>query len=368
MFITENELNNLSKTISVVIVGTGPAGISTALELESLGVKCLLIEAGGYDFPSEEGLDPYKANITGRPYALQASRLRFFGGTSGHWGGWCKPLDPEDFSNDKSIFEQWPISHSEAYKYLRKAEAILDIDSSIGYDGSNIPSDTILDTTRDKKFRTSNFLFSTPTRFGKKYKKIIYHSKYIHCLLDTSLVFIGRDKDNLSTKLLVKLPSGKRKEIYGRSFVLAMGGVENARYLLASNLNIENKYGSDLIGRCFMDHFGFKTSLVYSKKGLVYRTYKINNNKIRAVISPSESMLARGLNNVMLGLFPVSKDNSLISKEYIKNIGLFDSSVSNIDGYLYELRTTSANSPTKKSYVSIGDEVDINGVNRAILN
>ena len=28
---------------------------------------------------------------------LGASRLRHFGGTSGHWGGWCRPLDPVDF-------------------------------------------------------------------------------------------------------------------------------------------------------------------------------------------------------------------------------------------------------------------------------
>jgi choline dehydrogenase-like flavoprotein len=30
-------------------------------------------------------------------YPLAESRLRFFGGTTNHWGGWCRPLLPIDF-------------------------------------------------------------------------------------------------------------------------------------------------------------------------------------------------------------------------------------------------------------------------------
>ena len=259
MFIDEDRLAELSdKKVDVVIVGTGPAGISIALELESLNVDCLLIEAGGFDFPAKEELDPYEGEIIGRPYPLKSSRLRFFGGTSGHWGGWVKPLDEEDFNT-------WPVSYTEVYKYLPAAHKILEIDD-VGYDGSSLTADKLIDTQDSKFFRTSNFQFSPPTRFGEKYRNRIKKSKKIYCALNTNLLQIKRDKDGVSTKLTVKTVSGSIQTIHGRAFVLAMGGIENPRYLLQSNLHLSNKYGTDHLGKCFMDHFALNTSLIYSKK------------------------------------------------------------------------------------------------------
>jgi hypothetical protein len=40
----------------------------------------------------------YAGNTTGQQYyPLKSARLHYFGGTSGHWGGMCTPLDPIDF-------------------------------------------------------------------------------------------------------------------------------------------------------------------------------------------------------------------------------------------------------------------------------
>ena len=47
---------------------------------------------------SEESQEIYEGPILGRDYFdLDIARLRYLGGTSNHWGGWCRPLDASGF-------------------------------------------------------------------------------------------------------------------------------------------------------------------------------------------------------------------------------------------------------------------------------
>ena len=97
----------------IVIFGSGPAGMSTALELEKKDINCLIVEAGDEYF-SKNSQKFYKGEIIGDPLLdLSASRLRQLGGASGHWGGMCKPF--EDYT-----FENWPIKSDELKPYLEK--------------------------------------------------------------------------------------------------------------------------------------------------------------------------------------------------------------------------------------------------------
>ena len=80
-------VNNLSdledKKFLVIIIGSGPAGISAALRLEKEKIKTLLIEAGDKDFQSNS-VDFLKVNSIGDHKGdLSTNRLRQFGGTSG---------------------------------------------------------------------------------------------------------------------------------------------------------------------------------------------------------------------------------------------------------------------------------------------
>ena len=82
-----------NKRYQVIIFGSGPAGVSLALKLEKKKISSLIIEAGDEEY-SETSQEDYKSTVIGDEITdLRYSRLRQFGGTSGHWGGWCKPIE-----------------------------------------------------------------------------------------------------------------------------------------------------------------------------------------------------------------------------------------------------------------------------------
>ena len=115
-----NNLNELEEQNNVVIIGSGPAGISVALQLEKKGISSVIIEAGNINY-DEKSQSLYKGAVIGDEYPdLTTSRLRQFGGTSGHWGGNCVELDSYDF-------DQWPISKKQLDPYKKISYKILDI-------------------------------------------------------------------------------------------------------------------------------------------------------------------------------------------------------------------------------------------------
>ena len=86
-------------TPDLAIIGAGPAGISLALAMADSGHTVLLLESGGMAFDSKvQAL--YAGGQSGVPYvALDGGRLRYLGGSTNHWGGWCRPLDAIDFES-----------------------------------------------------------------------------------------------------------------------------------------------------------------------------------------------------------------------------------------------------------------------------
>ena len=100
--IVEN-LSELKKNnFFAIIIGSGPAGMTTALELERKKIKTLIIEAGDIK-PNHNNQKFLNGEVIGDDYNdLSVTRLRQFGGTSNLWGGNCNPMNDEDFN-------LWPI-------------------------------------------------------------------------------------------------------------------------------------------------------------------------------------------------------------------------------------------------------------------
>ena len=94
---TTADRSAFERTFDACVIGAGPAGITLARRLAAQGLTVALMEAGGLEI-TEESQDAYRGTNVGMEYFdLDICRLRYFGGTSNHWGGWSRALEAVDF-------------------------------------------------------------------------------------------------------------------------------------------------------------------------------------------------------------------------------------------------------------------------------
>jgi len=99
--------------------------------------------------------------------------------------------------------------------------------------------------------------FSLPVRFGKHYRRELKNARHVQVYLHANVVDIETDTDGGAIRRVhVRTLTGKRMAVEARQFVLACGGIENARILLACNRKHAAGLGnsSGLVGRYFMEH------------------------------------------------------------------------------------------------------------------
>lgn len=229
----------------VCIVGTGPAGLSLALRLHARKVPCLLIEAGGWD-PSESSQDFYRGEVIGDRYLdLNRARLRQFGGTSGHWTGWCRALDAEDFEAREYIpHSGWPIRKQDLDPYATAAAAILQVKPDA------------VDRAVTADIEEIEFRFSRPPlRFGYTYREAIAGSGAIGLLVDTAVTELVPGENRIDSLILMDAER-QRHELRIDRVCLCTGGIENSRLLLWSNARHPRGVVPEprTLGRYWMEH------------------------------------------------------------------------------------------------------------------
>jgi len=112
----------------VCIVGAGAAGISLVMGLLDQGTTVVILESGGRE-PDEATQGLYQGTTTGRPYyELDACRLRYLGGSTNVWGGWCRPLDALDFDDRPALpASGWPFERPELDPYYERVHALCEL-------------------------------------------------------------------------------------------------------------------------------------------------------------------------------------------------------------------------------------------------
>jgi choline dehydrogenase-like flavoprotein len=242
------------RVYDVCVVGSGPAGLTLARKLAARGLTVALMEGGGLE-PEAESQALYEGENLGLDYfALDATRLRYFGGTSGHWGGWCPPLDAVDFEARPGVpLSGWPIGKAELDRYGAEADAVIGL-------AAVAPRDVLGFVDPTGAFEEIVFRFvDPPTRFGTVFRDEVAAAERLHLFLGANLVDIRLVPDLGAVEGLLfraRVPGDPGTLVRARRYALCLGGLETPRALLNATGQMAAGVGNgyDQVGRHFCEH------------------------------------------------------------------------------------------------------------------
>lgn len=256
----------------LIIIGGGMAGIAIARQWVGAGRTVAVLESGGRD-PDPETQDLYAGSgaIHAPGYDdrqiddyLIRSRLRALGGSGAIWGAKCVPLDDADFERrDWLEGTGWPMTRRDLDPYYDRACAALQIapfDRDFDREPEPGRPPLIIDGGRD--------YFSAPRQFSpvagtrnpdvfESFRTGFAAAATIDVYLNANVVEVRVDPDGRAvTGLDIACLDGRRHAAKARAYVLATGGIENARILLASTSVRPEGVGNanGMVGRCFLGH------------------------------------------------------------------------------------------------------------------
>ena len=281
------------------IAGAGAAGIALAAAFTDGATRVVILESGGLEL-EDAVQDLYRGRNLGEPYFdLDTTRLRYLGGTTNHWGGMCAPLDEMDFRPRSWVpYSGWPIGRADLEPFYPKAHEILEIGPG-GYDPTWVePEEGLLPLAPDRLVPRLFRFSSPPIWLGDKYRAALEAATGVELWLHASLVDIELGDDGRVAAFAVGNLAGRHARVHARLFVLALGGIENARLLLSSDRQIASGIGNryDLVGRFFMDHLGASVGRVLItrpgwEQAYAHRRHpKVDGHEIQHAVAPSEHL------------------------------------------------------------------------------
>ena len=299
------------------IVGAGAAGISIALEWIGSSRTVVLLEGGGFAY-EQKMQDLYRGTNAGLPYyPLDAARLHYFGGTTGHWAGFCSTLDPLDFEERSWVPDSgWPIARAELDPFYARAHRVLEL-GPYEYEAAQwqrrdaamvpLPLDPAVAWTKI-------WQFSPPTRFGAKYRDAITSAPNVRLYTHANVCELRANESVTAVDgLRARTLEGKEHRVRARQYVLACGTIQNARLLLASNARAAAGLGNahDLVGRYFMEHLEMPSGqlLLTARRPPSMSMYSFEFGKTKArgeLALTAVRQRAHGLLNATVSLTPAT--------------------------------------------------------------
>jgi choline dehydrogenase-like flavoprotein len=274
------------------VIGAGAAGISLARRLLKRGRTVVLLESGGLDYEAPAAALNAGENVGEDYYDLEDSRLRFFGGTTAIWGGRCAELDRIDLEKrDWVPHSGWPIGWDELRRWYDEARPLFDLPERRP-DAGDLRRAGVPLPDFDPK------VLSTPLwTFDRRFNRFAWEScadleadprcQVVTHATVTRIVEAGRGVERVEAR---SLGTGRLK-VRARAFVLAAGGIENPRLLLASGIG----NGHDQVGRYFMEHPHARGGRVVDAAAWKLlkafgRRHRVDGRDLAALIAPSEEL------------------------------------------------------------------------------
>ena len=257
----------------VCIVGGGPAGLTLAAELLGSGLTVVLLESGGAHPPA--GGQPYHAGRSvGLRYDLEASRVQGVGGSAQHWhiatpGGQTRvrlrELDELDMEARPGVRAPgWPFARASLEPYYKRARTLWGMQPAE-------PDEPFIESAL-RRF----FSFAPPDVFTQTLPRSLAADPNTTMVVEAvATELISRGTGAGIEAVAARGSDGRRFTVRARTYVVAAGGIETPRLLLASRTGTPAGVGNhhDQVGRYFMEHPHYLSGFVAPRTHkLFYRT------------------------------------------------------------------------------------------------
>jgi choline dehydrogenase-like flavoprotein len=393
MFTDLNSIESLETPLfsgfDFCIIGAGAAGITLANKLGKEGFKIALLESG--DFEPGDAQFMAEGTSSGIDYMqLYGSRLRYFGGTTGHWAGQSASLDEFDFLTREWVPDSgWPITFKEFIQYQPEAADLCGVPQG-GFHWADIQHTEKLDLPFSRKiFDDLSMRYShPPRRFGEYFRDEVAASKNIICFLNANVTeLISDNNENNIISVNIETLSNKQFNLKAKNFIIASGGIENSRLLLASNkINAKGLGNSnDMVGRFFMEHPNFDTSLITitDEKNAQYLMSPTLNrgsvkNRLDFQLNKEQQQQLKILNHSAFFVNTnIKRDHMEESIDYMDKVWrkaeslygrFFDKPKEKVTQRQFKLRIRLEQAPIANSRVTLSNETDELGKPQANIN
>jgi choline dehydrogenase-like flavoprotein len=262
LIISADELSGSSEmSAHLAVVGAGPAGIVIALEAARNGYEVLLIESGfdTFDVHTQQ-LSNAAVCDPERHAPMSMSVRRQLGGTSTIWGGRCVPYDRVDFAHRPYIADTaWPVGYDELEPYFQRAcdwlqcgRPVFDV-RRIGH----LPPSLVPGLPEADGSAATLERWSRSTNFARLYGDALKQTARVRVVTGlTCTEVVCQPGAARADRLACRTLDGKRITVRARGYVLACGGLETTRLMLASRGPQGRSLGdhSGHLGRWYMAH------------------------------------------------------------------------------------------------------------------
>ncbi|MGI8926355.1 MAG: GMC oxidoreductase [Tepidiformaceae bacterium] len=332
--------NGSALYFDVCIVGAGPAGLSIAKQLRGRGFAVCVLESGGTR-RDERAQALGRGKNVGEPYfRLERTRMRMVGGSSNHWlddeGYWssygglrCRPLDACDLAVRAHVpGSGWPIGHAELTLYYERAHEALGLAPVEYSPGAWAEASAAPLAISDARVATTVCQFAARDVFQQAGQDLAADPGATLILYGTVAEMLTADDGDSVEALRVVTFAGNSFRLRARYFVLATGGIENARLLLSSSSarfpgGIGNTHGH--VGRHFMEHVVVQSGLLtpasrtfFADLGF-YRQRRVRGQAvIGALRVADETQRDEGLLNTIVAFQPHS---ALFTEAAVRSFG-----------------------------------------------
>lgn len=249
------------------MIGAGPVGLTVADELRARGVNVVVLESGG-PAPDPRIRDLDAGECVGEPYAdLRDVRARGVGGTATIWNTVLHgaatakyvPLDEIDFEERSWVpHSGWPFGRDTLDPWYERAHTLCGLDpfrpeaepDARGFGLLSFP---------DGGLGTGVYHYGPASRFTETLPAALRAAPDVTLVLGATATELVRRRAGCVDEVRWRSLRGQTGTVRADTFVLAAGGLENARLLLLDRARMDGAHGDgdahgDWLGAGFMEH------------------------------------------------------------------------------------------------------------------